>query len=483
MDGALLRCVLCLGVLAAPAQAGAAEPPLPGPLDAGQASPRDLPADAPQARAREQAFWVPVVEIPLMNAALATFNYFVFPDPWTRVTPGVIASNLTGPWEFDDNEFNVNSVGHPYQGSFAYLSARSAGFDFLPSMVAAGISSLTWEVFCEAERPSLNDLVTTTFGGAFLGEALYRTAAALERSMQGPVWLRFLAAVLFDPLGTFNRGLLGARYGDDALQDLPLLARLSVGINAAGGVGTERLSEAWLVDLAPELHLSGQLRSGFPATRGRQPTQPFDYFDLRGEVAMSATPWAALFVSGLLAGQVWEAAPGLQGTWGLFGGYDFSNRPVLRVATVSTGVGATALARLSEHVEVHGTAVLSAVPLGAAGTSPVFQLTERDHHLGPGGQALLELALVHRHWGSLRATGRQYLVGPGYGQDGLESVTYLELWAALALLPRLEVWVSFVASSRHATYGHGLPNADQAAHQLRMGVTWLSNADHGAATF
>ena len=36
-----------------------------------------------------------------------------------------------------------------------------------------------WEIFCEAERPSINDLIYTTVGGITIGETVWRTGECI----------------------------------------------------------------------------------------------------------------------------------------------------------------------------------------------------------------------------------------------------------------------------------------------------------------
>ena len=79
-------------------------------------------------------------------------------------------------WVWDLDDFAVNQVGHPYQGSNYYDAGRTNGLSFYESAAVAAFGSTTWEYFGETNHPSLNDFINTTLGGIALGEMLHRTA-------------------------------------------------------------------------------------------------------------------------------------------------------------------------------------------------------------------------------------------------------------------------------------------------------------------
>ncbi len=431
---------------------------------------------------RERQFLLPLVEIPLMNVALTLFNWGVFNEPWTWVTMDSISRNVAGGWEFDKDDFAINNVGHPYQGSLPYLATRSAGYSFWQGMLGAFFGSAMWEIAGEAEPPSINDMITTTFGGSFLGEALHRTSIALLRNADGwPPWLRLVGSVLLNPVGAFNRWLTDGRYDlvdyDDAA---PLLARFSVGLNALGRVTSREEFQIPAVTLGEEVHVGASLRSGLPGYRDFTPSRPFDHFDVQLEVSVSRTPFAKLFVSGLMVGEAFTWGTWGRGVYGLFGSYDFSNPPVLRVSTVAAGPGLAFAADLSRSYQLQFIGVLSGVGWGSAGALPVASELERPYHIGPGAQAWLELQLIHRKAGVLRASLRQYLITGAYAEPGLESSTTVTVGAAVELTTRVEFTVDGVITERHTDYGGALPSLYQRATQARVGLTWVTDPTHGA---
>lgn len=431
---------------------------------------------------RERQFLLPLVEIPLMNIALTLNNWAMFNEPWTWVTMDTIAANLSGGWEFDTDDFDINNVGHPYQGSYPYLATRSAGYTFWQGMLGAGLGSFMWEIAGEAEPPSINDMITTTFGGSFLGEALHRTSIALLRSANGwPYWLRLTGSILLNPVGAFNRWLTDGRYDlADYDDDAPLLGRFSVGLNALGQVTTSEVVDFPAVVLGEEVHFGASLRSGLPGYPGFSPKKPFDHFDVQLEASISRTPFAKLFVSGLMVGDDFTWGTWGRGVWGLFGSYDFSNPPVLRVSTVAAGPGLGFAASLSRSYELQFIGVVSGVAWGASGALPLSDDIVRPYHIGPGGQAWLELQLINRRAGLLRATLRQYLISGAYAEPGLEWITTVSFGGAIAVTDWLEITLDGVVTERHTYYGDSLPDLYQRGTQARVGLSWVTTPGHGA---
>jgi hypothetical protein len=57
-----------------------------------------------------------VVEILAMDAAFNLVGRVLYEPATFEVTSQTIRRNLRGPWVVDDDPFQVNQFGHPYQG-------------------------------------------------------------------------------------------------------------------------------------------------------------------------------------------------------------------------------------------------------------------------------------------------------------------------------------------------------------------------------
>ena len=133
-----------------------------------------------------------------------------------RVTPKTWWENMENGWVWDLDDFVVNQIGHPYQGSNYYNGGRANGLSFYESAAMAAFGSATWEFYGETNKASLNDFINTTLGGIAIGEVLHRVAWLMRdptKSGSGRLWGEIGATVL-DPVTGYNRFRRG-----DALED------------------------------------------------------------------------------------------------------------------------------------------------------------------------------------------------------------------------------------------------------------------------
>ncbi len=128
-----------------------------------------------------KSYGIPAVEILGYLFFLNQFDrHFVEPREEYRTDGESFWRNLTdSKWVIDDDQFSTNQFLHPYGGTIYYGSARSAGLNFYESFLYTAAGSFLWEIGGERTRPSINDQITTTFGGTFLGEPLFRMAGLL----------------------------------------------------------------------------------------------------------------------------------------------------------------------------------------------------------------------------------------------------------------------------------------------------------------
>ena len=141
----------------------------------------------------------------LINAAFTGLTSYVFNFPWARPTAETIYRNFSSPWEWETTDgFTVNQLGHPYQGSLYFNAGRANGFTFYESLVFSGLGTFTWEALCEKQRGSINDMITTAFAAAPVGEMLH--LLFLEALASGaPLPL----ASLISPIDGINRLFAG----------------------------------------------------------------------------------------------------------------------------------------------------------------------------------------------------------------------------------------------------------------------------------
>ncbi|MBP5358828.1 MAG: DUF3943 domain-containing protein [Treponema sp.] len=108
------------------------------------------------------------------NIFLSFYNRTIVVQAYATTNLDIMWHNITNPWVWDDDEFNINQAGHPYQGSMYFQGARANGLNFYESLAVAAFGSLTWELLMENETPSFNDIIITPVQGALFGEVLHR---------------------------------------------------------------------------------------------------------------------------------------------------------------------------------------------------------------------------------------------------------------------------------------------------------------------
>ena len=101
---------------------------------------------------------------------MLSWDYFVKDRSWARISRGVIRDHLTNGWVWDNDSYSGNQFSHPYHGGMFYNAAREHGLSYGVSLLYPVVGSLTWELFCETNRPAMNDLLSTGIGGAAIGE-------------------------------------------------------------------------------------------------------------------------------------------------------------------------------------------------------------------------------------------------------------------------------------------------------------------------
>ena len=227
--------------------------------------------------------WIAVAQVLGVNVVYNLANQLIKPADekiYFQTNPKTWWDNITYGFEWDDNTFQVNQFGHPYQGNNYFTAGRANGLSFWESAPLAALGSLTWEYLGERHRPSLNDLVMTTMGGISLGEMLHRTAWLVrDPTLTGKARLvRELVATAIDPITGANRFISGdaSRLAEKPREYIPsdLYAAFETGV-------------LWRGDETPVSEAAGspfvQVNLGYGTLAEGRSAKPFDAFvvDLR----------------------------------------------------------------------------------------------------------------------------------------------------------------------------------------------------------
>jgi hypothetical protein len=385
-----------------------------------------------------------------------------------------IRRNLHSSWVVDRDPFEINQLGHPYQGSMYHAFARSAGLDYWESLGYAFAGSALWEIAGESSLPSRNDQINTGIGGSFLGEILFRLSNLTLKHESVPPFWRETAAALISPSVGFNRLAFGNRFRTLFPDNDPIyFSRLQVGFSgtaeSSAGTSTTRLrrNEA-LVDYSIDYGLPGK-----PDYTYRR---PFDYFSLQA-TASSANGIENLLTRGLLIGKDYEAGDDYRGVWGLYGIYDYIAPQTFRVSSTAAALGTTAQWKLSDTVALQGTGLLG---MGYTAVGTTRSTADNDYHYGVSPQGLVALRLIFGERAALDLTAREYFVSNvgAAARGGHDNIVRLDASFTVRVYGRHGISVRYLLNRRDAFYPD-VGDSSQTRGTIGLFYTYLGHQRFG----
>jgi hypothetical protein len=396
-----------------------------------------------------KSYWIPALEIISFDVLLNQVDrHFVDRSGTYNSNLSSITRNLHSGWVVDRDRFDINELGHPYQGSIYHGIARSTGLGFWESAAYTFAGSVFWELAGETTPPSRNDQVASGIGGVLLGEPLFRMAnLVLEHADGTPRFWREAAAAVISPPTGFNRLAFGDRYkGIFQSRDPAYYGRLQLGAatstqNEPGTSAQVKRSEA-LADFSMDYGLPGK-----PDYTYRR---PFDYFNFQA-IASSANGVESVMTRGLLVGKDYEAGNNYRGVWGLYGSYDYIAPQLFRVSSTALSVGTTAQWSLPKSFELQGTGLLG---VGYAAVGAVNSTDTHDNHYGVAPQALLALRLIYSDKASIDISAREYFVSNvgSAGQGGHDNIARADISFTWRIYHQHAISFKYLITRRDAVF-------------------------------
>ncbi|HEY9004229.1 MAG TPA: DUF3943 domain-containing protein [Mucilaginibacter sp.] len=144
-----------------------------------------------------------------------TFDHYIFKYDYANISFATIKHNLKlSSWTWDNDEFQTNQFGHPYQGSQFFSAFRANGYSFWQSAPASFAGSYIWESTAENQSPAPNDFINTGLGGAVLGEMTYRLSRRIvnNRTRGFKRQMSEVLGFIINPMNGLTR-LMDGRWG------------------------------------------------------------------------------------------------------------------------------------------------------------------------------------------------------------------------------------------------------------------------------
>jgi hypothetical protein len=371
----------------------------------------------------------PVIGVSAINFSMWGFSKITGAD-FADVGPEYWKENFKTGFQWDDNEFEVNQVGHPYQGGLYFTTGRVNGLTYWQSIPYLMLGSAQWEYFAETETPSSNDWMTTVWGGMFFGEVLYRLSnRMLDDTTSGSnrFWREF-AGLAINPINGLDRLFTGKMWqsGPAGIKH-PLDANLKIG---ADGIG---LSEGTGWGKTMRVKLGFEYGDPYAQATRRVPFEVFDFsfqFNAGEDILGQSFDGTGVLLGNRIRGErnqhllawVLDYEYFTNGTTKLF---TRESEGIYQLGEMGTGFGWYGHWDVGHGLGVDARADGLFVPTGSM-TSPWAKYeANRSYNYGIGGATKAELSLRHERWGQIYAKSNRYLY---YVTDGAEGVDYMGYW-------------------------------------------------------
>lgn len=328
-----------------------------------------------------------------INMFVWGFNRFLANEDFARINFRTIKSNLKTLPVWDTDKFSTNLVAHPYHGSLYFNAARSNGLNFWQAMPVTFGGSLMWEYFMENERPSLNDLLATTFGGVVLGEITFRLSdLILDARVSGRERIeREVIAGLISPIRALNRIITG-----DAWRRRPHSGKVypTVPVVFMASVGPRFLAEQEKADEGEfSTNIGLKLNYGDPFDDDYY--SPYEWFQLNASIDLFSSQPLINQVNaiGVLWGKnIWEKG-NRSLTFGIFQHFDYYDSQIklkskkkvspYKISQAAAVGGGLLYKNSSSSIDIFSETYLTGIALGASYTDYFF-VDERDYNMGSG---------------------------------------------------------------------------------------------------
>lgn len=425
--------------------------------------------------------WRAAIQTLGINATVWAYDRYIREAGFSYISIHSVKENMKRGFVWDNDPFSINLLDHPFHGSFYYNTARSNGLSHWTSLAYTFAGSLSWELFAERESPSLNDLISTTIGGAALGEGTYRISSLLlDDSKRGAErFLRELLGTVISPSRGLNRLLTGdawkVRHKYYKYHDyvkFPINCSLTTGVRL----------------MADNNHLfreNSNLFLEFNMIYGdlfkNSTSKPYDYINITSLINVDGNQplIGSVNIIAQLAGKYLEPLPGHKMSVGLFHHFDYFDSELVNKDSkvvpfkiseaAAVGVGMCYLLPVTKNVIIRYRGHLNAILLGGSLTDYYRnQLTGRNYNMGSGYSIKSNTYIEFGKYGSLELNLFDYHIftWKGYrseemysdpstqGDKGNTQLFLINTIMGLNVSPRTKISLSSFYYVRNAHYDY-----------------------------
>lgn len=420
-----------------------------------------------------KSYLLPISQILGINGFIAGYNRFVRDVDYGKISFSSIEYNLKNSWVWDDDNFAVNQIGHPYQGGLYYSLASHYGHNYFESMAFTAFGSMQWEYFMETERPAINDLITTTLGGAMLGEITERLSDnILDDSSEGVVRAaRETGAFLINPMKGLYRMLDGSMFKNSSVKSnsgRKVKFEISAEKKMISYLNSKGIDEdkADSTSIVPFANYNFQMVYGDPFTSRK----PFDHFILHLGFSFKVDVVANVNSKGLIWKKNFRSDKYKHHAIGIMQNFDYISSLTYKIAASSFGVELMGERIFFKDWHFRHNSQVGLIFLGGASTE-YFLEVERDYNFGPGTIVKLGFHIYKEDFAKLSININRFLIRTISGAEGIESVGVGKFELQKNIYWGFGAAVSYVFYDREGAY-LAYPDVQVFNHEFRGMLTY-----------
>jgi hypothetical protein len=411
----------------------------------------------------------PLTQVLATNSVMALSNRYIGNAGFARISFKSIENNICNPWVWDDDGFVVNQIGHPLQGSLYYSLARNKDHSYFGSFPFVAFGSMQWEYFMEIERPAINDLITTTLGGAMLGEIIFRISDEIldDKSSGIERFTREISVFTINPMRGLNRLISGKTFASTNNLIKTNVNHLKMSFSTSKNLLNYIISENIELDDTDSLKSVPFATYFLKLTYGDpfSAKKTFDYFLLYIGLGFENDIIGNVSARGLLWKNNVKLTDKAHNAIGIFQNFDYITSSDYKVAASSFGFELMARTKFKQNLQLSSEYQIGLIILGAASTEYFIDVL-RDYNLGPGGFVKIIMSLTKPDFGNISINLNRFWIRTISGAEGVESIGVGRVNLQKQIFRKFGLGVEYILYDREGYYRNH-PNIKVFNHEIR----------------